>query len=143
MRLNRFKKRNAWKWPFEEELFFQKGLYGFEKIQHFSLIGNESEIPFLRLVAKEYRKISFLLIDPFVICPDYNPLPCRYDVKEDDATTGLFLLALVNSKKKEANLSAPLLINWEKKCGVQLLLPDEPDNFKLEEFMCQLFQQDA
>jgi flagellar assembly factor FliW len=128
-RLNRFKRSSYEMPPFEVGLVFPNGLHGFESLRRFSLVVYEHEAPFLRLVSLENEAITFMLIDPFSICPSYEPVITKQDIYDlqvgDEAK--LIMLAIVNTHERPIamNLEAPLLIHWHLKRGKQLLFPNE------------------
>lgn len=122
--LNRFKHFLG---SFRESLTFDSGLYGLEDARHFSFVAHKNELPFLWLINEKYR---FVVIDPFVICPEYDPaIQARFDEPA-------FLLSIVSLQKSRPtlNLAAPLLIEWDQKCGRQLLLPGEPTDFFFDHY---------
>lgn len=126
-RLNRFKRPLAQ--LFRAELCLVEGLHGFESHKHFVLYGKEEEAPFLWLESKEDTRISFVVIDPFIICPGYSPKISRADLQQLNAAEDaeLILLAIVNTLETPytMNLAAPLLINWAQKKGKQILLEED------------------
>lgn len=76
--------------------------------------------PFIRLSSID---VTFVVVDPFAICPDYNP-------KVVVETAECFLLAIVEVREQLfANLAAPLLIDWKIRVGRQILLPNQPCAF--------------
>lgn len=124
-RLNRFKRPS---FPFQASLYFIEGLHGFESHTEFLLF--EKDVPFLRLESKADSRVSFVVIDPFVMCPNYLPKISRFDLKQLNVLdeSELILLAIVNTSKKPytANLAAPILIHWDEKKGKQILLQEDP-----------------
>lgn len=128
-RLNRLKRAPKDVWPFQSELSFPKALFGFEGYFRYQLIGHQKESPFLRLLSLENGDFFFYTIDPFIGCPDYNPPLAKQDLKDVGAfdDTKLVMLAIVDVKSRPLtmNLAAPLLINWHRKVGKQLLFPHD------------------
>lgn len=133
-RLNRLKHPSVAVWPFKAELVFPQGLFGFESYKKYWLIGHQKEVPYLRLEAQENDLISFVVIDPFLILPEYEPTLSQKDIQDVGVLheAKLILLAIVNTKDRPftMNLAAPLLIHWHKRKGKQLLLHHE-SNFPI------------
>ena len=55
------------------------GLLGFEEIKDYLLIANPDEEPFRWLQVKENTALAFVVIEPFLVVPDYHP-----DIPEPD-----------------------------------------------------------
>jgi len=129
-RLNRFKRPTFDTWPFQEPLIFPQGLFGFESLTRYSLVGHKHETPYLRLESEENEAISFVVIDPFPINPHYEPVITQKDILDIGVTAEakLILFTIVNMKESPytMNLEAPLLIYWHKRRGKQLLFPEDP-----------------
>jgi flagellar assembly factor FliW len=129
--LNRLKRPPIDSWPFEAEIYFPKGLFGFETYQHYRLVGHQKESPLLRIHAQEHQSLSFYVVDPFLHCPSYTPPLTQTDLKDLEVVyeAKLIMLAIVDSNRRPStmNLSAPLLINWLKKRGKQLLIPHDSE----------------
>ncbi len=119
--LNRFKRA-----PFEASLTFESGLYGFEDHRQFSLTGGQKEFPFLRLT---HSKLQFIVMDPFEVCPDYEPRIVKTIFSESAV---LLAIICLQQDRCTVNLAAPLLIEWEERRGEQLLIPDEPTEFLIK-----------
>lgn len=129
IQLNRFKRRRIPLWPFRVPLHFPKGLHGFEKLRQFILVGYETEVPLLWLKAEE-DTISFIVMDPFLRAPNYDPVIAKSDLevfKEKEGDVSLFLLSIVNTQSDPytINLGAPLLIHWQRQEGLQILVNDK------------------
>jgi flagellar assembly factor FliW len=130
-RPNRLKRPPIDTWPFQTELLFPEGLFGFERYTRYLLIGHKQEIPFLRFEALENRALAFYVIDPFLAYPDYTPSLSQADLEDVGVLheAKLIVLAIVYTKERPftMNLSAPLLIHWSKRLGKQLLLQNDPE----------------
>ena len=57
--------------PEEHIITIPAGLFGFEDYTRFALY-DSSYKPFVRLQSLEEVNLSFLLIDPFLVCSDYE-----------------------------------------------------------------------
>jgi flagellar assembly factor FliW len=112
-----------------EIITFAEGLPAFEMVKEFRLVSNEEEAPFIWLQAAHTPNLSFITIDPFLVYPEYRPDISDNDVKllqiedEEDA----LILSIVNIHKDNkqgitANLVSPIVINWKKHLGKQVIL---------------------
>lgn len=121
--------------PFEvlvvqrERIHFPEGLPAFEGVKDFHILSNQEEAPFLWLQALDQPRLAFVTVDPFLVSPDYLPDISDEDVRqlgishEDEA----FLLSIVNIHNDPmegitANLISPIVINWKKRIGKQVIL---------------------
>lgn len=114
----------------EKQIFhFNEGILGFESIKDYVLI-DSSQYPFMWLQALEVEHVAFIVIDPMIFRPDYDPgltVSQLNMVNLKDAETAL-LLAIVtipdNQKDMTANLQGPILLNREKRVGKQFISAD-------------------
>lgn len=108
---------------------FPEGLLGFEKFTKFALIESDYE-PFIWLQSAEDSNLAFLMIDPFLICPEYEA-----DI--DDSTLNkiqvespedIIIMTLVTIPKDgsviTANFLGPVVINKKNKKCLQVVLND-------------------
>lgn len=105
------------------------GLFGFEEYTDFALIDSEYQ-PLVWLQSLQDEKLSFLLIDPFIICEDY-------EVDIDDKTLAkigiqnpadVIVFAIVtvphDGGAVTANLQGPLVINKKNRKCMQAIVND-------------------
>ncbi len=114
--LNRFNRAHQ---PFSAQLRFPCGLRGYDEFKDFFLCSDEEKHPYLWLMSSD---LSFLVVDPLLVCPSYRPTLLQRDLTAlnvGSQSEQLFLLAIVQNGKKEdsLNLAAPLLIDWGRKVG--------------------------
>jgi flagellar assembly factor FliW len=116
----------------EEVINFPQGLPGFIHLKNYLLIRNEDTEPFVWLVSVDDPLASFLMVNPLLFCPDYNPTITKRDLTELSISTpqSLLMYSIVTLHTMDytlatANLSGPILINLEKKIGKQLVLLDD------------------
>lgn len=115
-------------------IHFPDGLPAFERVKNFVVVGNEEEAPFLWLQSTDNPNLAFIIIDPFLIHPEYRPDISDEDVKflEIDDPTDAFVLAIVNirngnDQEVTANLISPIVINWKKRLAKQVILRNHLD----------------
>ncbi len=113
----------------KKTIHFPDGLPAFESVKDFVLIANEEEHPFLWLQAVNTPNLAFVTIDPFLICPEYQPDLCDDDVSflELDSPGDALVLSIVNIHQAEgqeitANLVGPLVVNVAKQVGKQVII---------------------
>lgn len=117
----------------DDQVFhFPLGIPGFHDEKLFAHIPHDSESPFSFLQSCTEANLNFLLVDPFFFFQDYE------FVLEDEVALELelslenppqvFLIATVREKVAEmtVNLLAPLVMNWSKRVGRQVIL-DKPE----------------
>lgn len=112
-----------------KELHFPQGLPAFETFKEFFIVSNEKEAPFLWLQSKKQASLAFVTIDPFLVLADYLP-----DISDDDVSLlkieneeDVLILSIVNianqsSQEITANLLSPVVINWKRQLGKQVIL---------------------
>jgi flagellar assembly factor FliW len=107
------------------------GILGFNHLNRFVMIVHEEGSPFHWFQSLEDGSIAFIILNPFIIKPDYEP-------EIDNQTLGMLevdrveeidimVILTVRSEpvKITANLRAPLVINRQKKLASQVVLEDE------------------
>lgn len=112
-----------------KSIHFPEGLPAFERVREFVIIANEEEAPFLWLQAVSIPNLAFVTIDPFLVYPDYRPNISDDDVKalQIEKEEDVFILGIVNitndpNEGITTNLVGPVVINWRKKLGKQVVL---------------------
>ncbi len=110
---------------------FPEGLYGFEGLRRFVLLEPEPGSPWKWLQSLDDGDISFVILDPFVLYPGYDPsLPAgeleRIGLRAA-AEAAVFAVAVVpeDLAQMTVNLRAPLVFNPAARLGRQVILPDE------------------
>lgn len=105
------------------------GLFGFEEYTDFALVESEYQ-PFVWLQSLQDKNLAFLLIDPFIICEDYEA-----DI-DDKALAAIgiqdpsdvIVLAVVtvpgDGRAVTANLQGPLVVNRRNRQCMQAILGD-------------------
>jgi flagellar assembly factor FliW len=112
-----------------KQLHFPDGLPAFENVKDFVLIAQEDEAPFMWLQALNVENLAFIVADPFVLHPDYQP-----DILEEDCRAlgieepdDAYVLSIVNIRGQgengiTANLVGPIVINWKKQVAKQVII---------------------
>ncbi len=109
------------------------GLFGFESYtRYLPLSFNEDDDSMLSFQNLEDESLSFILMNPFTICPDYAPKLSDDDIKElgtssiDDIS--FYVISVIRDTIEEStvNLKAPLAVNAINRKAKQIML-DQPE----------------
>lgn len=106
--------------------FFPEGVTGFEHIRGLSVNWGDDTQPFLFLKALIPEDLTFACIDPFLVCPDFEPTIVGSDLKRLGLTHSnqAVFLGIVTLHEDPAlatvNLRAPVVLNRRRRIGRQL-----------------------
>jgi len=117
---------------FTEDLIvhFPKGMIGFEDCHQFIIINDEEYEPFRWLISVDMKEIGFPVLNPFLVAPDYGKeLPDHLVEKlfSSDELMDLFCVVTLKGEggKVTINLKSPIVIDYQKKEGEQIILPSD------------------
>ena len=120
-------------------LIFPDGLFGFPKLtQYLLLYLNEDDDSMLLLQSVEECKVGFVLINPFLLCPDYSPELTPEELAclevQDSGELSYYSICVVrsNSLENTVNLKSPLVINPQTRRGIQVILENSPYGYRHE-----------
>ncbi len=110
-------------------LTFPAGIMGFEQYQRYALIDSEYE-PFIWLQSTDKKELAFLLIDPFLICGDYEA-----DIDDEilksigvRSPEDIIVMTIVtvppDGSAITANFLGPVIINRKNNLCAQAVLND-------------------
>ena len=108
------------------------GLLGFEQSKDYLLLANPDEAPFGWLQMKEDPKLAFVVIDPFLITPEYKPEIPQADVeflgleRADDAAV-FNIVTIHMGNRATVNLKGPIVINRYTRVGKQVVIANAQD----------------
>ncbi|MBI4472040.1 MAG: flagellar assembly protein FliW [Acidobacteria bacterium] len=111
-------------------IHFEEGLIGFSDFKDFVLMENEAISPFRLLQSVESPEVGFLVLDPRTLVNNYLDLVPAREWESLGTTRKTKLLAFVicvigsTPETSTGNFQAPLLINYEKMVGKQVILTD-------------------
>ena len=106
---------------------FPEGLLAFENVKQFVFICKTETTPFVFMRALEPAYLGFVCVNPFLICPSYQPHISEADTALLELTTPqeVLLLSIVNpapdARQTTANLQGPLALNLRTGRGKQIL----------------------
>ncbi len=108
---------------------FPDGIMGFENYKKYALIDSEYE-PFIWLQSTEKKELAFLLVDPFLICDDYeadiDDGTLRYIgvTSPEDLVVMTIVTVPTDGSPITANFLGPVVINRRNNTCVQVVLND-------------------
>src|SRR5438477_13214152 len=114
----------------ETVIQFDEGLIGFSECKSFVLMENDEIAPFRRLQSTDRPDVGFLVIDPSLIVANYHSMIPKREWESLELNTRASGIALAiciigpTSSESTGNLQAPLIINYEKMVGKQIILTD-------------------
>ncbi len=104
------------------------GMLGFEHLKRYVLLIHDEKIPFWWLQSIEDGSVAFVVINAFVVKPDYEPVISDDEVKlleiasPEDAVLFSVVTICSDPFKVTANLRAPIVINAKKMLAKQVIL---------------------
>ena len=116
--------------PVENIIHFDEGIPGFPRVRKFAILQFEHVKPFQYLQSLDDPPIALLVVNPFLIHPDYQfelgdaEMGDLKTDKPEEVT--VFAVATIPENPADAtlNLMAPILINQKHRCGKQVILLD-------------------
>jgi len=111
-------------------------LLGFNELNDFLMISNETSYPFIWFQSVEDPTICFILVETIHFFPDYQPDIPKRELKvlasDDLSTIKIFAIVVIPDNPLEAtlNLRAPLIVNLEKKLAKQIILDNDTYQIK-------------
>jgi flagellar assembly factor FliW len=118
--------------PTTNQIQLPLGILGFEKIKNYALLAKPDEKPFAWLRVTDNASLAFVVIDPFLILPDYQPDIPQADVdflKLESAGDALMLgiVTLHGQNRATVNLKGPIVINRHTHTGKQVIIANAAD----------------
>jgi flagellar assembly factor FliW len=103
------------------------GMLGFEEIKNYLLTNNPEEHPFAWLQVQDNAALAFVVIDPFVALPDYQPDIPQADVeflnlKQADDALLLGIVTIHDGKHATVNLKGPIVLNRHTHVAKQVII---------------------
>jgi flagellar assembly factor FliW len=103
------------------------GMLGFEQFKDYVLKANPDEHPFAWLQVQANSSLAFVVIDPFVALPDYQPDIPQADVeflglKQPDDALLLGIVTIHNEQRATVNLKGPIVVNRHTHTAKQVII---------------------
>jgi len=120
----------------ENQVRLPAGILGFEQFKEYQLLANPAELPFAWLRAADSASLAFVVINPFVIMPEYAPDIPDTDVEflglKDPNDALLFnIVTLRGQNQATVNLKGPIVINRHTHTGKQVIIANA-SNYSVE-----------
>ncbi len=112
----------------EDTINFINGIYGFDDYKKYIILKDSPEDDIMFLQSLDNMDLSFVLIDPYAIFADYNPVLNSDDLHDliSNSETELKFLAITiikeNIKDSLVNLKSPIAINPDSRIAKQVIL---------------------
>ena len=110
-----------------ESVLLPKGLLGFEDYKGYTLTTNPGEEPFAWLSVEGKVSLAFVVIDPFIALPDYQPDIPQADVeflglKQPGDALLYGIVTLHEGRTPTVNLKGPVVVNRHTRIGKQVII---------------------
>jgi flagellar assembly factor FliW len=110
-------------------LHLPDGIIGFPDFKRAALLDHQPDSPFRWLQGVDHPEIAFVVIDPLALVPDYPLDTLKQIIAKDDKRPEEIAVAAITTVPKPpqpitVNLSAPIVIDPQKKSGAQVILND-------------------
>jgi flagellar assembly factor FliW len=106
------------------------GILGFEHLKKYLLLMQDEKIPFWWFQSIEDGSVAFVVLNSFIVKPDYAPVISDSEVKllGIESPDDVVLLSIVTIRsdpvKITANLRAPVVINIKSRLARQVVIQD-------------------
>ena len=109
------------------QLRLPMGLLGFEQIKDYVLLVNPAEEPFAWLQVEANASLAFVVVDPFLVMPAYQPDIPQPDVdflglKQPSDALLLNIVTVHGPNRATVNLKGPIVVNRLTHVGKQVIL---------------------
>lgn len=118
-------------------LHFPDGIFGFTELTKYLLLGYEdSDDSIFILQSAEKPEVSFALLNPVHVCPDYTPVLTPEELSALDADDleelSYYVICVIrkNYLDNTVNLKCPLVINPVTHKGMQVIMNGTPYGFR-------------
>jgi len=118
----------------EKIIHFQGGIVGFPDLTDFALVHDaekEGDTPVRWMQSLQEPNFAMPVMDPLVVCPDYNPvvedelLKPIGDINPESVLVLVTLTVPKDVKNMSVNLQAPFFINADEKKACQIIVDSD------------------
>ena len=126
-----------------QHIEFKEGIFGFEEEKKFlPVMFEDGSDAVLYLQSIRNEKLSFVVMNPFMLKEDYNPVLSEEDYKklgtsdEKDLSYYVFCVIANVAEESTVNLRCPIVVNHVTRQAVQVILGSDEYGFRhpLKEF---------
>ncbi|HFE64570.1 hypothetical protein B1H10_00930 [candidate division KSB1 bacterium 4484_188] len=114
----------------EQVIHFPKGIIGFEDCRNFIIVNDEDFEPFRWLISLDKKEIGFPVLDPFLVTEKFIkefPRKVVQELRNERALMDVFCIVTLKGERGSVtmNLKGPILIDYNKREGRQIILTSE------------------
>ena len=115
---------------------FPDGIPGFEQYKKYVIVTIDKYVPFQWLQSLEEPHLSFPIIKPILLYPEYAPFIAQEELctirLESFEEADVYFITTVGAEPQDVsvNMRAPLLLNREARLGKQCILADRSYSLK-------------
>ena len=115
---------------------FSDGILGFPELKQYLLLSYDDDDTILVLQSAECPEISFAVLNPLSLCPDYAPSLTPEELVslgvENSEELSYYVICIVkeNYLDNTVNLKCPLVINPTTLKGIQVIMEGTPYHFR-------------
>jgi flagellar assembly factor FliW len=118
--------------PANNRLQLPAGILGFEQYKDYMLLANPAEAPFAWLRVTESSSPAFVVINPFLVMPEYAPDIPDADVeflglKEANDALLFNIVTVWGQNRVTVNLKGPIVINRHTHVAKQVIIANASD----------------
>jgi len=118
--------------PATNQVRLPMGLLGFEQIKDYVLLASPDEVPFAWLKVEDNNSLAFVVVNPFLVAPDYHPDIPQADVdflglEEASDAILLNIVTIRGPQHATINLKGPIVINRHTRIGKQVIIANAAD----------------
>lgn len=120
-----------------ETIQIPNGLFGFESYTNYlPLPFHDEDDSMISLQSLEDETLSFILMNPFMICTDYDPKLSEQDLNELEANSldniSFYVISVIKEpiSQSTVNLRAPLAVNALNRKAKQVMLEQPEYTFR-------------
>lgn len=117
-------------------IYFEEGLFGFEAYKKFlPLAIEEDSDATLCLQSVEDEELSFVVMNPFILCGSYEPVLSDGDRKklgqQQEEKLSYYVICVIRDSAEDSsvNLKCPIVVNTVNRKAIQVIL--EEGNYSL------------
>lgn len=122
----------------EKVIHFPNGIIGFPELTDFALIHDEEKGTDTIHWLQSLQEPAFAMpvMDPLIVCPDYNPevddelLNCIGEIVPEELLVMVTVTVTKDIKKMTVNLKGPMVINAARRKATQVIV--EGDEYKVK-----------
>ncbi len=119
-------------------LNFPDGIFGFSELKKFIplVLAENEDNTILLLQSIENTDISFVVLNPFTLDPDYDPILTPEELSylgvnsENDLSYYVISVLHNDYMKTSVNMKAPIVINPDRRIGMQVILSNTNYEFR-------------